>query len=355
MGLFKEMLKADESLIRDDVPLSYDYLPKVLPYREKEQRKFALAIKPLLNEQNGRNLFIYGAPGIGKTAACRNVVRELEETTDDVIPLYINCWKQNSAFKILLEICNQLGIRLIAQQKTSELWDKIKVVVNKKSIVFVFDEIDKLNDFDVVYMILEDIYRKSVFLITNYKSKVEELDERIMSRLNPEFVEFKSYNKDETRGILSERLSYAFYPNVWEDGAFMLVAEKTAQLGDIRQGLFFMREAAHIAEEKAARKIAAEHVQLAISKGEFEVNSGDALDRELNQILELVKEESGAKIGDLFKKYSDAGGKMSYRNFNRKIDRLEGGKFVVTEKVDGGRDGNTTLVHVFGEKKLTEF
>ena len=93
MGLsFRDMLKADESLIRDDVPLSYDYLPKVLPYREKEQRQFALAIKPLLNEQNGRNLFVYGAPGIGKTAACRHVIRELGATTDDVFPLYINFW-----------------------------------------------------------------------------------------------------------------------------------------------------------------------------------------------------------------------------------------------------------------------
>ena len=350
MGLsFRDMLKADESLIRDDVPLSYDYLPKVLPYREKEQRQFALAIKPLLNEQNGRNLFVYGAPGIGKTAACRHVIRELEETTDDVIPLYINCWKHNSAFKILLEMCNQLGIRLIAQQKTSELFDRVKTVVNKKSVVFVFDEIDKLDDLDVVYMILEDIYRKSIFLITNYRNKVEELDERIMSRLNPEFVEFKPYGAAETRGILAERLKYAFVPGVWDDGAFALVIEKTGRVGDVRNGLFLMREAAHIAEEKAARKICVEDVQAAIVKADQ--FRSEEIDEELKTIWELVKSNGGMKIGDLFKKY---GGAISYQTFTRKIKRLEAERLVVTERM-AGAEGNTTIVHPFNEKKLTEY
>jgi cell division control protein 6 len=348
---FRDMLKADESLIRDDVPLSYDYLPKVLPYREKEQRQFALAIKPLLNEQNGRNLFVYGAPGIGKTAACRHVIRELEDTTDDVIPLYINCWKHNSAFKILLEMCNQLGIRLIAQQKTSELFDKVKTLVNKKSVVFVFDEIDKLDDFDVVYMILEDIYRKSIFLITNYRNKVEELDERIMSRLNPEFVEFKPYGAAETRGILAERLKYAFVQGVWDDGAFALVVEKTGRVGDVRNGLFLMREAAHIAEEKAVRVITAEHVQAAIVKAD-QFRTDDELDEDLKGIFELVKAKNGLKMGDLFKKYSDGGGELSYRTFTRKIERLEGAKLVAMERISGA-DGNTTIVHV--HKKLTDY
>lgn len=345
---FRDMLKADESLIRDDVPLSYDYLPKLLPYREKEQRQFALAIKPLLNEQNGRNLFVYGAPGIGKTAACKHVIRELEDTTDDVIPLYINCWKHNTAFKILLEMCNQLGVRLISQMKTSELFDKVKTVVNKKSIVVVFDEIDKLDDFDVVYMILEDIYRKSIFLITNYRNKVEELDERIMSRLNPEFVEFKAYGSSEVQGILSERLKYAFVPGVWDDRAFALVVEKTGRIGDVRNGLFLMREAAHIAEEKASRAITVEHVHGAIEKAD-QFRADEGMDEDLKGIFELVKAKSGLKMGELFKEY---GGEMSYRTFTRKIEKLEEAKLVAMERVSGA-DGNTTIVRTC--PKLTDY
>ncbi|MBU0461012.1 MAG: cell division control protein 6, partial [Nanoarchaeota archaeon] len=79
MSLFKDMLKGDESLFRNEIALDYDFLPKLLPYRENEQRHLATCIAPLLNGRNGKNLFIFGAPGIGKTAAMKFVFRDLEE------------------------------------------------------------------------------------------------------------------------------------------------------------------------------------------------------------------------------------------------------------------------------------
>ncbi len=356
MGLFKNLLGANESLIRDDVPLSFEFIPKVLKFREREQRQFAYAIKPLLQGNNGRNLFVHGAPGVGKTVACKHVMKELGEETDKVVPLYVNCWKHNSAYKILLEICNLLGIRFIAGQKTSELFDKIKNYLNseKRSAVFVFDEIDKAEELDVLYMVLEDVYRKSVFLITNYKNKVGEMDERIMSRLNAEFVEFKAYNKDEVRGILSERMSYAFVPGVWDNDAFNMVVEKTASSGDVRQGLFLMREAGNIAEEKASRKIGIEHVKLAVDKVEkFNINKMSELSDELKQIFEFVKKNQGLKMGELFQKFLAKRGEISYKTFSRKIEKLEKGKFIVCENVVS-REGNSTAVYVYGEKRLSE-
>jgi archaeal cell division control protein 6 len=369
MGVFKDLLKADESLFRDTIPLDFDYIPKILKYREASQKKFAYAIKPLLQDRSGRNLFVYGAPGVGKTVACKHVLRELEEETDDVVTIYLNCWKHNTPFKMLLEMCNQLGIRLITNQKTSELFNKIKMVVNKKKAVFVFDEIDKADVLDVLYMVLEDIYKKSVFLITNYRNKVEEMDERVLSRLNPEFVEFGPYSEIETKGILLERMKYAFVPGVWTDSAIVKVVEKTSKLGDIRQGLFLLREAGTVAEDEACKNITELHVNKAIMKvDQFSINAYAGLDESLRNILELVKRNSGMKIGDLFQLYLQKGGEMSYKTFSRKIDKLEKGKFVVGEKVTG-KNGNTTLVHtigshkparnsaeeVIGEKKLTEY
>ena len=60
--MFKEMLKSGESLFRDTIVLDYDFQPKILQYREKEQKHFATAIRPLLQGHNGRNVFVYGAP-----------------------------------------------------------------------------------------------------------------------------------------------------------------------------------------------------------------------------------------------------------------------------------------------------
>ena len=91
MGLFKNLLKSDESLFRDTIPLDFDYMPKLVPFRTAQQRQFALAIKPLLQEHTGRNLFVYGAPGVGKTVACKHVLKELEEEiveefVEEIIP-----------------------------------------------------------------------------------------------------------------------------------------------------------------------------------------------------------------------------------------------------------------------------
>lgn len=353
MGLFKDMLGSEESLFRDAVALDYDYLPKILKFREQEQRHFATCIKPLLANRNGRNLFVYGAPGIGKTAACRWVLRDLEEETEAVVPIYINCWKFNTSYKIMMEICDQLGIRFIVNKKTSELFQAVKKVVNKKSVVFVFDEIDKLEDFDFLYMVLEDVYRKSIFLITNYQDKLSEMDERILSRLNAEMLKFKPYNAEETKGILLERSKYAFVPGVWDSGAFNLVAQKSFEAGDIRNGLYLMREAGNLAEDKAVRKIGMVHVEEAIRKSdEFSIKKKEDLDSELQEILKLIKEKSGAKIGDVFKLYQEKGGGMSYKNFTRKVEKLKKGKFISAKKVTG-EGGNTTILDY--SKKLTEF
>ena len=69
MSMFKEMLRSGETLFRDTIALDYDYQPKVLKFREAEQQRFAIAIRPLLQNHNGRHLFVYGAPGIGSTPA----------------------------------------------------------------------------------------------------------------------------------------------------------------------------------------------------------------------------------------------------------------------------------------------
>src|SRR3990167_5000955 len=108
MALFKDILHSDESLFKNELALDYSFLPKILPHRQEQQRYIATIIKPLLDGRNGKNLFIYGVPGIGKTVAIRHVINELGEETDEVVPIYINCWQKNSTFKILCEICEQL-------------------------------------------------------------------------------------------------------------------------------------------------------------------------------------------------------------------------------------------------------
>jgi len=356
MSIFKDMLKAGESLFRDEIALDYDYLPKLLPYREKEQFYIAGCIKPLLEKRNGKNLFIHGAPGIGKTAATRHILRDLENETDDVIPIYINCWKKNTTYKIVLEICEILGYKFTQNKKTDELFKIIKEKLNKKSAVFVFDEADKLEDFDFLYLLLEEIFRKTVILITNFKNWILNLDERVRSRLTAEIKEFKPYNAEETRGIMKKRMNYAFVPGVWEEEAFELVARRTVVISDIRSGLYLLKESALSAENKASRKITPEHVKEAIEKlDDFSIKEKSDLGQESRNILELIKNNSHTKIGELYKTYKRYNGTLSYKSFQRKIAKLQENKFISIEKTEGGIEGNTTIIKYSEEKKLTDF
>lgn len=351
MGLFDDALGADQTIIKNEAALDYEFLPKIIRYRETEQQYLATCIKPLFAERSGRNLLIYGAPGIGKTAAVRHVLNELEEQTDEIHTIYVNCWQHNTSYKIFVEICEQLGYRFTQNKKTSELFKVATQLINKKSAVFVFDEIDKAEDFDFLYVIIEDVYHKAIFLLTNYKSWLISLDERIRSRLMAELQEFRQYTKVETEGIISERINYAFFDGVWENDAQQEVANKTAAIKDIRSGLFLLKESALIAEEQSKKRVQLDDVQKAISKlDEFTIKNSQELEDETKFVLEIIKKNSGLKIGDLFKKYEEQGGSSSYKTFQRKIAKLDEGKFIhVTKKTGAG--GNTTIV----EKKLTDF
>lgn len=351
MGLFDDVLRGSQTLIKNEAVLDYEFLPQIIPYRENEQQHIATCIKPLFSERSGRNLLMYGAPGIGKTAAAKYVLRELEEQTDDIYTVYINCWQHNTSYKVFVNICEQIGYRFTQNKKTTELYKIAAQLLNKKSVVLVFDEIDKAEDFDFLYVLVEEIYRKSIILITNYKSWLVSLDERIRSRLMAELLEFRQYNSVETKGILKQRREFAFVPDSWEEDAFNHVVDKTSQLKDIRSGLFLLKESALLAEDKAQKKITNNHVTQAIKKlDEFSIKNSDTLEDETKFILQIIKENSGKKIGDLFKDYEKMGGKSSYKTFQRKISKLDDGKFIKVTKQTGA-GGNTTIV----EKKITDF
>jgi archaeal cell division control protein 6 len=355
MGIFQNILKDNESVFADAVALDYDYVPKLMPYRENEQFKIASCIKPLFAERNGKNVFVYGKPGIGKTLAVKHILKELEEETDDIIPIYVNCWQKNTSYKVLLEICDILGYRFTQNKKTEDLFKIIKDIVNKKATVIVLDEVDKSEELDVIYTFIEQIYRKTIIMITNFKSWIDNLDLRVQSRLTPELIEFKPYNSNETKGILENRMKYGFQHGVWKNDAFDKVVEKTVELEDIRSGLYLMKEAGNSAEDRASKSIEVSDVDSAIKKmDDFTIKKSTDLDDESKKILKIAKENSGMKIGDMFRLYETLGGEMTYKTFQRKIEKLSKSKFIDTEKITGGKEGKTTII-TNPQKGLDEF
>jgi archaeal cell division control protein 6 len=247
--------------------LEQAYLPRLLPYREEQQKYIADCIKPLFEQRNGTNLVISGEPGIGKTACVKFILRKLTDETDNIMPIYINCWKKDTTPKIINEMANLLEIKTIEKASSDELFDKIIVKLSKYTgVVFAFDEIDKMKDMDFLYRILEDVSHKTILMITNINDWISKLDRRLTSRLLMDRVEFKSYSFEETRGILREREKYAFIPDRWDYDAFETVIKETFKAKDIRTGLFLMKKSGDNAENRGSDKIETKDLEDSLKK-----------------------------------------------------------------------------------------
>jgi archaeal cell division control protein 6 len=350
--LFKKILKEEESLFKDQLVLDYEYMPPDVKGREKEKEFIAICLKPLFFNKTGKNIFIYGLPGIGKTVSCRHVLQELKKETDEIKPVYVNCWKKNSAHKVVLEICNQVGYKFIANRTTEELIDKISRILNKNASVIILDECDKLKkDVDFLYTLIEDLTKKSIILLTNNKEWLDTLDSRIKSRLILEELEFLPYNMQETLNILTQRANYAFFPNVIGEEALELIAEKAYEAQDVRSGIYLLKESGDIAEFDASREINKEHAQKAIDKlNKLNVRS-DRIENKDGKILKIIKENNNKTTSEIHKIYGDD---ISYKTFLRRLKDLEKNHLVELVEENKG-EGKRTRVKIKEFKTINEF
>ncbi|MBM3200471.1 AAA family ATPase [Candidatus Woesearchaeota archaeon] len=354
MGLFDDMLKDSESLFLNEMELDYDYVPKIVKYREDQQQHMATCIKPLFQNRNGTHLLITGRSGIGKTVAVKKVFEDLEKETLDIIPIYINCWKKDTFYKIALHICEKVGYKWVHNKKGDELFKEACALLNKKKVVFCFDEVDKLEEQSILYSVVEDVYKKSIFMVTNEKDWLAKLDQRIRSRMIPEILEFEPYNYDETKGILEQRKESAFVSGIWDDDAFEKVVEKTVELGDIRVGLHMLRESGNAAEIKSSKKIRMPHVESAVKKlDSFKIRDSKDLGEEENFIIELVKAKPDINLVQLYEDYKKKYN-QSYRTLQRKVADLEGAGLLSVKESTTKQGGKTSSLNV-ASKKLTEF
>lgn len=343
MDFFNTHLKDSESLFKDEMALDPEYMPKLIKFRENEQQHIANTIKPLLKKRTASNLFVTGPPGIGKTLAVKHIIREMEEKglDSEIFLFYTNCWKKDTAHKIILDICDYLNYRFTMNKTTDQLIKEVSTIINKKSAVIILDEVDKLDQtaFSLIYSLLEDIYKKSIILITNNKYYLNKIDKRIYSRLTPGLIEFRSYNEQEIHEILKERVSYAFFPNSLDQEALRLISKKAFELQDVRTGLYLLRESGNIAERKLKKSIDLEDVQQAVSKlSNFKIKTD--LTPEQEMLLEIIKNNAGKTTIDVHPLYDP---KISYRTFLRKIEILEKANLITIKKENLGESKKTFI------------
>jgi len=168
----------------------------------------------------------------------------------------------------------------------------------------------------------------------------------------PEMLEFQAYNEQETQGILRQRIDFALVPNVLEKEPFELISKKTFEVGDIRSGLFLLKQATNAAEDESSKRVRLNHANIAVEKlNEFHIKKEEEFTSEELKLLDFVKINSGKSMGEIHKEYEKQS-EMSYRTFFRKIKQLEKSKRITLNSEGVGK---VTRVVYGTEKKLSDF
>ncbi|MCH8085934.1 MAG: hypothetical protein IIC15_05875 [Thaumarchaeota archaeon] len=137
------------------------------------------------------------------------------------------------------------------------------------------------------------------------------------------------------RGISTVVTSAIMLSAVSIMGMMMLVWSQTSM----------MEQKIEIEENEAIKKI-----------DQFPIKKSTDLTEDEHSILDMIKKTSDKTIGDLYNIYTEQGGTLVYKTFQRKIEKLQKNKFISVKKTSGGADGNTSIVKYANiTKKLTEF
>ncbi len=309
-------------IIRNEEILDPNWIPSKILHRERELREIKESIKPLFDGRRAANLFIYGRTGVGKTACVKYILKEIKEKSD-VAAIYVNCWENPKQHSIFLEIARQIGRIFPSKGVRSD--DVQEVILNylldRKSIL-VFDEIDKSEKQDFLYPIAQNLMKNScIILITNYKEFILSLDERVLSRLMLQNLEFKDYKYEEVFNILKERVRLALSPRVMSKKAFERIVLEAYKAMDIRVGLSLILNSARIAEFELCNQIKEEHVEKALEK--LSIRKEPKLNEQEELVYRIIKEKKEVWAKDLYDMFVERGGSVGERSFRNYLRKLE--------------------------------
>jgi cell division control protein 6 len=355
-NIFKK-ISAEKEIFRDERVLMPDYLPEVMPHREKQIEEIAYGLRGAAAGKKAENMLILGPSGTGKTSTVRYVFKQLQEYSQRVVPMYINCWESSTRHSILNNIASALG-EFIPRRgiATDEITDRIGGVLKreKKTPIIALDEVDRL--FASQYgeeKVLYDLARAKelfstdfgVVAITNRDEFLVKLDQRIRSSLVQKQIVFKQYSPPELKDILKSRAKPAFYPESLTEEVIPLCAARAAKNnGDARLAINLLWKAGKIAERENAERVSEEHVRKAFD----EVGEGEQVEERLQgmekEIYEFVKETGEVTSSEVYERFKDE----SERSIRSYMSRLISLGLIIREDIKGGvgKKGKTRIIKI---------
>lgn len=297
--------------------LTEAFVPTRLLHREGQVRELERCMSPALKNRSVENIFLMGPSGTGKTT----IIKWIFESHFEGISAYVNCWKQRTTHEVLTEILLNLRIPVHGREPTGELTKTLEKTASKKKIVVCLDEVDRLKDFDLLYILSRG--GCGLILVSTNSHALAVLTNRIKSSLALTEIEFPAYKTEELYDILRDRVGYAFRPGALKNELVKIAS--VAALGDARKALEIVRKAGKKAEIRYLSEVTIKELKDAIAEANrFKmVYPIDKLNEHEKAIYSLLEKNRRMPSGSLYHEYSKSVQNpvvdRAFRNYMRRM------------------------------------
>lgn len=322
-----------------------DYTPDELVGRDDELKEYQSLLNPVIWGDQPNNIFLYGKAGVGKTAATRFMLGQLEHDAKqyddiDLSTLHINCDGLESSYQVGVEIVNSLrdSRNQISESGYSKaeiynkMWRALEQTAN--TILIVLDEVDHVRkDDSILYQLSRahengklDETKIGVIGISNDMTFRSHLSSKVRSSLCERELSFSDYNAEELKKVLQQREAVAFKDDAVADGVISLCAALAAQeTGDAREGLDYLLVAGDLARDEQSEIVQESHVHQGKKKVERQTIVKGLADRgEQARYVAyalatlLAEEQQSARFTDLYTRYKSLTSRTGSRTLSER-------------------------------------
>lgn len=359
MGI-EDILLFDETIFKNIEAFNPDYVPDNYLHRETQMESLAICLRPALKGGRPINTVVLGSPATGKTTAINKIFNMVENNSDRVVCVYVNCQLHTTRFNIFSQIYNKIFGHMPPETGVpfSRIYGSImKHLQNeKKSMVVALDDVSYLFHSKNANKIFYDILRAheefkgvktGIFAILSDIEFRYMLDKNVTSVFIPQEIVFDPYSTPEMFDILKDRVRAGFYPDVISDELLNMIAEQASEVGDLRMGIDLLRVSGNFAEADASKTIEEKHLKQALSNTSSAnlKSTLKTLSNEDKLLLKAIAESETDDLiaGELYKGFNKVN-PTSYASFDRKLNKLEFLRMIDTKFTGKGVKGNSRLI-----------